>query len=174
MNRILVRLLRFCLCRRVSFAQSSYWLINSYPAPGVQIVESATLHYLKAWNKPISSCFLLSFAQILAETRLNVHDSPFPADAQDTVATFSAPPDPTGKVYGPRPPLPPPPRKFSAFPVTDVTKRIGIKALITNTVTFRCNLGGENRFHDYVCSLVCLYVLFKLIIIIIIIIIIIK
>ena len=42
-------------------------------------------------------------------------------------------------------PSPPPPRKFSAFPVTDVTKRIGIKALITNTVTFRCNLGGENR-----------------------------
>ena len=61
------------------------------------------------------------------------------------MATFSAPPDRTGKVYGPRPPLPPPPRKFSAFPVTDVTKRIGIKALITNTVTFRCNLGGENR-----------------------------
>ena len=38
-----------------------------------------------------------------------------------------------------------PARKFSAFPVTDVTKPIGIKALITNTVTFRCNLGGENR-----------------------------
>ena len=102
-------------------------------------MESATLHYLKAWNKPISSCFLLSLEQILAETRLNVHDSPFPADAQDTVATFSAPPDPTGKVYCP------PPRKFSAFPVTDVTKPVGIKALITNTVTFRCNLGGENR-----------------------------
>ncbi|CAH3158530.1 unnamed protein product, partial [Porites lobata] len=33
--------------------------------------------------------------QILAETRLNVHDSPFPADAQDTVGTFPAPPDPT-------------------------------------------------------------------------------
>ena len=108
-NRRLVRELRFCLCRRVPFAQSSYWLINSYPAPGVQIVESATIHYLKAWNKPISSCFLLSLEQILAETRLNVHDSPFPADAQDTVATFSAPPDRTGKVYGPRPPLPPPP-----------------------------------------------------------------
>ena len=99
-NRRLVRGLRFCLCRRVPFAQSSYWLINSYPAPGVQIVESATLHYLKAWNKPISSCFLLSLEQILAETRLNVHDSPFPANAQDTVVgTFPAPPDTAGKVY---------------------------------------------------------------------------
>ncbi|CAH3176786.1 unnamed protein product, partial [Porites evermanni] len=35
--------------------------------------------------------------QILAETRLSIHDSPFPADDQDTVGTFPAPPDPTGK-----------------------------------------------------------------------------
>ena len=78
MNRILVRLLRFCLCRRVSFAQSSYWLINSYPAPGVQIVESATLHYLKAWNKLISSCFfyhLHRFWQRLASV-FTTHHSP--------------------------------------------------------------------------------------------------
>ena len=104
-------------------------------------MESATLHYLKAWNKPIRSCFLLSFAQILAETRLNVHDSPFPADAQDTVATFSAPPDRTGKVYGPRPPLPP--CKFSAFPVTDVTKPIGIKALITNKKLYKSSFRSD-------------------------------
>ena len=116
MNRRLVRLLRFCLCRRVSFAQSSYWLINSYPAPGVQIVESATLHYLKAWNKLISSCFLLPLSQILAETRLSIHDSPFPADDQDTVETFPAPPDPAGKVYCPLSPPPPPLTLASSLP----------------------------------------------------------
>ena len=143
MNRILVRLLRFCLCRRVSFAQSSYGLINSYPAPGVQIVESATLHYLKAWNKLISSCFLLPLSQILAETRLSIHDSPFPADAQDTVGTFPAPPDTAGKVYCPPPPLPPHPRKFSAFPVTDVTKPIGIKALITNKKLYKSSFRSD-------------------------------
>ena len=98
--------------------------------------------YLTAWNRLINSWFLLPLAQILVETPLSIHDSPFPADDQDTVATFPAPPDPTGKVYFSPPP---PPRKFSAFPVTDVTKPVGIKALITNTVTFRCNLGGENR-----------------------------
>ena len=108
LSRALLRILRFCLCRRVSFAQSSYWLINSYPAPGVQIVESATLHYLKAWNTLISSFFLLPLAQILAETRLSIHDSPFPADDQDTVGTFPAPPDPTGKVSCPPAPLLPP------------------------------------------------------------------
>ena len=102
MNRILVQLLRFCLCRRVSFAQSSYWLINSYPAPGVQIVECATLRYLRAWNRLINYCSLLSLAQILAKTSpLSIHHSPFPADKQDPVGTFPAPPDPTGKVCCP-------------------------------------------------------------------------
>ena len=37
--------------RRVFIAQPSYWLINSYPVSGVQIVESATLHYVKACNR---------------------------------------------------------------------------------------------------------------------------
>ena len=92
---------RFCLCRRIPFAQSSYWLINSYPAPGVQIVESAALFYLKARNRLINFCFLLSFVQILADTPLGIHDSPFPANDQDTVAIFPAPSDPTGKVYCP-------------------------------------------------------------------------
>ena len=47
----------------------------------------------------INSCFLLPPAQILAETpSLSIHDSPFPADEQDTVGTFPAPPDPNGKV----------------------------------------------------------------------------
>ena len=64
-------------------------------------MESATLHYLKAWNRLMNSCFLLPFAQILAETRLSIHDSTFPADQQDTVGTFPAPPDPTGKVSCP-------------------------------------------------------------------------
>ncbi|CAH3184110.1 unnamed protein product [Porites evermanni] len=52
----------------------------------------------------INSCFLLPFAQILAETRLSIDDSPFFAHEQDTVGTFPAPPDPTGKVYCPLPP----------------------------------------------------------------------
>ena len=46
----------------------------------------------------INSCFLLPLAQIPAETRLSIHDSPFFAHEQDTVGTFPAPPDPTGKV----------------------------------------------------------------------------
>ena len=49
----------------------------------------------------INSCFHLPLAQIPAETPVSIHDSPFPADDQDTVATFPAPPDPTGKVYCP-------------------------------------------------------------------------
>ena len=55
----------------------------------------------------INSCFLLPFAQIPAETRLSIHDSPFFAHEQDTVGTFQAPPDPTGKVSCPlAPPSP--------------------------------------------------------------------
>ena len=72
----------------------------------------------------INSCFLLPLAQIPAETPLSIHDSPFPADDQDTVRrTFLAPPDPTGKVSCPQPPPPRP--QFPAFPITDVTKPIG-------------------------------------------------
>ena len=58
-------------------------------------MESVTLQYLKAWSRLINSCFL---AQIPAETRLSIHDSPFFAHEQDTVGTFPAPPYPTGKV----------------------------------------------------------------------------
>ena len=75
----------------------------------------------------INSCFLLPLAQIPAETPLSIRVSPFPADDQDTVGrTFSAPPDPTGKVSCPPAPRPPPPApQFPAFPITDVTKPIG-------------------------------------------------
>ena len=86
-------------------------------------MENVTLHYLKAWNKLISSCFLLSLAQIPAETPLSIHDSQFPADDQDTVGrTFSVPPDPTGKVSCPPAPLPAP--QFPALPITDVTEPV--------------------------------------------------
>ena len=74
-------------------------------------MESAALFYLTAWNRLINSWFLLPLAQILVETPLSIHDSPFPADDQDTVATFPAPPDPTGKVY-----FSPPPRPLSSLP----------------------------------------------------------
>ena len=88
-------------------------------------MESAALLYLKAWNRLINSWFLLPLAQILAETPpLSIHESPFPTDDQDTVATFPAPPDPTGKVSCPLPPpCPSPP--LPALLITDVTKPIG-------------------------------------------------
>ena len=73
-------------------------------------------------NRLINSCFLLPLAQILAETRLSIHDSPFPTDDEDTVGTFPAPPDPTGKVSFPLPPSPLPSRipQFLALLITDV------------------------------------------------------
>ena len=93
------RCLVFITNRRVSF------MLN-------HLIGSSTLSLFQSWQAPLStirlinSCFLSPLAQILAETRLSIHDSPFPADDQDTVGTFPAPPDPTGKVYCP---LPPPP-----------------------------------------------------------------
>ena len=94
-------------------------------------MESAILFYLKAWNRLINFCFLLALAQILAENsppphppRPSIYDSPFPVDEQDTVgSTFPAQPDPTGKVFSPLAPSPPP--QFPAFPITDLTKPIG-------------------------------------------------
>ena len=73
------------------------------------MVESVTLHYLKAWNRLIKSCFRLPLTQFLAETRLSIDDSPFFAHEQDIVGTFPAPPDPTGKVSCSPPPPPPVP-----------------------------------------------------------------
>ena len=84
-------------------------------------MESATLHC----QALINSCFLLPFAQIPAETRLSIHDSPFFAHEQDTVGTFPAPPDRTGKVSCPTALSLPHPPQFPAFPITDVTKPIG-------------------------------------------------
>ena len=72
----------------------------------------------------INSCFLLPPAQILAETPpLSIHDSPFPADEQDTVGTFPAPPNRTGKVFLSPTPLPPVPRLPNHR--SSVTKPIG-------------------------------------------------
>ena len=70
------------------------------------MVESVTLHYLKAWNRLINSCYRLPLTQFLAETHLSIDDSPFFAHEQDTVGTFPAPPDPTGKVSCPPATLP--------------------------------------------------------------------
>ena len=72
-------------------------------------MESAAINYYISQpetDRLINSCFLLPLAQIPAETRLSIHYSPFTADEQDTVGTFPAPPDPTGKVSCP---LAPPP-----------------------------------------------------------------
>ena len=46
----------------------------------------------------ITSCCLLWPVQIPEETHPSVHSSPFLAHDPDTVGTFSAPPDPAGKV----------------------------------------------------------------------------
>ena len=46
----------------------------------------------------ITSCSLLSPAQILAETHPSVHGSPFLAHDPDTVGTFQVPFNPAGKV----------------------------------------------------------------------------
>ncbi|CAH3143352.1 unnamed protein product, partial [Porites evermanni] len=46
----------------------------------------------------ITSCSLLSLAQILEETHPSVHGSPFLAHDPETVGTFSVSPDPAGKV----------------------------------------------------------------------------
>ena len=101
------RCLVFITNRRVSF------MLN-------HLIGSSTLSLFQSWQVPLStiriinSCFLSPLAaQILAETRLSIHDSPFPADDQDTVGTFPAPPDPTGKVYCP---LPSPPHTHTHTP----------------------------------------------------------
>ena len=79
------------------------------------LIGSSILSLFEAfrwWKVPlytirlINSCFLLPLAQILAETRLSIHDSPFPADDEDTVERFPAPPDPIGKAYYPLARLP--------------------------------------------------------------------
>ena len=87
-------------------------------------MESVTLHLSGSLEQALINSFFLPLAQILSGTLLSIHDSPFPADDQDTVGTSPAPPDPTGKVYCPLFP-PPSPCRLSAYLVTDVTKPIG-------------------------------------------------
>ena len=115
--------LRFCLCI-VSFSllTEEFFLLN-------HLIGSSTLRLFQAfrqWQVPlctirlINSCFLLPLAQIPAETRLSIHDSPFFAHEQDTVGTFSASPDSAGEVSCPpalslfSPPPPPPTVPFLA------------------------------------------------------------
>ena len=112
--------LRFCLCnfslafitnRRVSFCSIILIIglltLSSLSRSGGGKCHSPLLDP-NAWNRLNNSFFLLPLAQIPAATRLSIHDSPFFAHEQDTVATFPAPPDPTGKVFCPTA-LPPSP-----------------------------------------------------------------
>ena len=96
--------LRLCLCRALFSLLTEEFLFCL-----IILLVYKLLAYCRRSEsgKFISSCFLLPFAQILAETPpLSIHDSPFPANEQDTVGTFSAPPDPTGEVSCPlAPPL---------------------------------------------------------------------
>ena len=126
------------------------------------LIGSSTLSLFQSWQVPLStiriinSCFLPPLAaQILAETRLSIHDSPFPADDQDTVGTFPAPPDPTGKVYCPLPPPPPPPThthththptpppQFRALLITDVTNLLAINTLSTKKKLYISSLRSD-------------------------------
>ena len=124
------------------------------------LIGSSTLSLFQSWQVPLStirlinSCFLSPLAQILAETRLSIHDSPFPADDQDTVGTFPVPPDPTGKVYCPRPPPPThthtptpthptPPPQFLALLITDVTNLLAINALSTKKKLYISSLRSD-------------------------------
>ena len=78
--------------------------------------DSGKCHSPLSGSSPL--VFFSPLAQIPAETRLSIHDSPFFARDQDTVGTFPAPPDPTGKVYCPLPPHPTPPPQFLALLIT--------------------------------------------------------
>ena len=118
-------------------------------------MASATLHYQT--HQLFNSSTHQPLAQILAETRLSIHDSPFPADDQDTVGTFPAPPDPTGKVYcplppphthtphptPPPPPHPTPPPQFLALLITDVTNLSAINALSTKKKLYISSLRSD-------------------------------
>ena len=122
--------LRFCLCivlfitnRKVSFSESSYWLINSQPVPGVQIVESAALHYYISKPETNSLTLVLfyhshRFQQRLASVFTTHHSSltnKTPWEHFQHLLILMV------RFLVPQPL----PSQFPAFPITDVTKPIG-------------------------------------------------
>ena len=86
----------------LSFLSFKLYFINGREFCLLSLKHNAQLRYFE--NRPscefcfITSCSLLSPAQILEETHPSVHGSPFLAHDPDTVGTFSVPPDPAGKV----------------------------------------------------------------------------
>ena len=86
----------------LSFLSFKLYFINGREFCLLSLKHNAQLRYFE--TRPschfcfITSCSLLSPAQILEETHPSVHGSPFLAHDPDTVGTFSVPPDPAGKV----------------------------------------------------------------------------
>ena len=84
------------------FPSFKLYFINGRKFCLLSLKHNAQLRYFE--TRPschlcfITSCSLLSPAQILEETHPGVHGSPFLAHDPDTVGTFSVPPDPAGKV----------------------------------------------------------------------------
>ena len=86
----------------LSFLSFKLYYINGREICLLYLKHNAQLRYFE--TRPscqfcfITSCSLLSPAQILEETHPSVHGSPFLANDPDTLGTFSVPPDPAGKV----------------------------------------------------------------------------
>ena len=86
----------------LSFLSFKLYFINGREICLLSLKHNAQLRYFE--TRPscqfcfITSCSLLSPAQILEETHPSVHGSPFLVHDPDTVGTFSVPPDSAGKV----------------------------------------------------------------------------
>ena len=86
----------------LSFLSFKLYFLNGREICLLSLKHNAQLRYFE--TRPscqlcfITSCSLLSPAQILEETHPSVHGSPFLAHDPDTVGTFSVPPDSAGKV----------------------------------------------------------------------------
>ena len=86
----------------LSFLSFKLYFINGREICLLSLKHNAQLRYFE--TRPscqlcfITSCSLLSPAQILEETHPSVHGSPFLAHNPVTVGTFLVPPDPAGKV----------------------------------------------------------------------------
>ena len=95
-------LLLWLIVSSLSFLSFKLYFINGREFCLLSLKHNAQLRYFE--TRPscqlcfITSCSLLSPAQILEETHPSVHGSSFLAHDPDTVGTFLGPPDPAGKV----------------------------------------------------------------------------
>ena len=86
----------------LSFLSFKLYFINGREFCLLSLKHNAQLRYFE--TRPscqfcfITSCSLLSPAELLEETHPSIHGSPFLAHDPDTVGTFPVPSDPAGKV----------------------------------------------------------------------------